>query len=156
MAIAALAAAVLLAGCGQSGGGGAAAEDDSPEAQAYEFRHAVMELVARKNGVLGGMARGEVPDDQALFTKSATDLAALASMVTEGFQTPGIVAQSRSLPDIWTNMGDFTQKAADFQNAANAVAQAAQSGDFAGAKQLAGNVGPTCGGCHRPYRAAAE
>jgi len=24
------------------------------------------------------------------------------------------------------------------------------------AQQLAGNIGPTCGGCHRPYRAAAE
>jgi cytochrome c556 len=156
LAITALAATVLLAGCGQSGGGAGAQADDSPEAQAYEFRHAVMELVARKNGILGGMARGEVPDDQALFTKSATDLVALAGMVTEGFQTPGAVAQSRSLPDIWTNMADFTQKAADFENAARAVAAAAQSGNFAGAKELAGNIGPTCGGCHRPYRAAAE
>jgi cytochrome c556 len=155
LAITALAATVLLAGCGQGGGAGAEA-DDSPEGQAYEFRHAVMELVARKNGVLGGMARGEVPDDQALFTKSASDLVALSGMILEGFQTPGIVAGSRSVPEIWSNMADFTQKATDFQNAARAVAAAAQSGDFAGAKELAGQIGPTCGGCHRPYRASVE
>ena len=53
-------------------------------------------------------------------------------------------------------MADFEQKAADMQNAVNAVAQAAQSGNFARAKELAGDVGPTCGGCHRPYRAPAD
>ncbi len=148
------AAALVLAACGQSGGG--AVEDDSPAGQAYSYRHAVMELVAAKNGILGGMARGDIPDDQALFTKAASDLVALSGMVTEGFQTEGIPAMSRSVPEIWSNMSDFEQKAQDFTAAAQAVAAAAQRGDFAGAKELAGEVGPTCGGCHRPYRAAAE
>jgi cytochrome c556 len=147
------AAVFLLAGCGGGGGG---AEDDSPEGQAYQYRHAVMELAAAKNAILGGMSRGEIPDDQALFTKAAGDLAVLAGMVTEGFEQEGIAAGSRALPDIWTNMADFEQKAADMQTAVSAVAQAAQSGNFARAKELAGDVGPTCGGCHRPYRAPAD
>ena len=146
-------AVALLGACGQSGGGAA---DDSPEGRAYMYRHAVMELVAAKNAILGGMSRGEIPDNQAQFTKAATDLATLAGMVTEGFAQEGIVAGSRALPDIWTNMGDFDQKAADFQNAAEAVAEAAVGGDFQGAKELAGGIGQTCGGCHRPYRAPAD
>lgn len=153
IAIAASAALLVLAGCG---GGGAPVVDDSPEAQAYEYRHAVMELIAAKMAIVGGMARGDIPDDQASFTKAASDLVTLAGMATEGFQTEGIVAASRATPDIWANMGDFEAKAQDTANAINAVAAAAQSGDFAGAKELATNIGGTCGGCHRPYRAAAE
>lgn len=153
-AIAATSAMVLVAACG--GGGGAAVEDDSPAGQAYSYRHALMELVAAKNAILGGMSRGEIPDNQAQFTKAAADLAALSGMVTEGFEVEGAVAGSRALPDIWANMADFNQKAADFQNAARAVAEAAAGGNFQGAKELAGGIGQTCGGCHRPYRAPAD
>ena len=152
-AFAASAVLVALAGCA---GGGAPEVDDSPAGQAYVYRQAVMDLVANKMGTVGGMARGEIPDDQAAFTKAAADLVTLAGMVTEGFEVEGVPAGSRSTPDIWSNMGDFEAKAQDFTNAVSAVAAAAQSGDFAGAKELAGNIGGTCGGCHRPYRAAAE
>ena len=153
IAIAASVALTALAGCG---GGGAPAEDDSPAGQAYSYRHAVMELIAAKMGTVGGMARGDIPDDQAAFTKAAADLVTLSGMISEGFETEGVPAGSRSLPDIWSNMADFQAKAQDTVNAVTAVANAAQSGNFAGAKELAGNIGGTCGGCHRPYRAAAE
>jgi cytochrome c556 len=152
-AFAASAVLVALAGCA---GGGAPEVDDSPAGQAYMYRHAVMELIAAKMGTVGGMARGEIPDDQAAFTKAAADLVTLAGMVAEGFEQEGIVAGSRSTPEIWSNMSDFNAKAQDLVNAVSATSAAAQSGDFAGAKQLAGNIGGTCGGCHRPYRAAAE
>jgi cytochrome c556 len=151
--IAASLALVALAGCG---GGGAPMADDSPEGQAYAYRQAVMDLIAAKMGTVGGMARGDIPDDQAAFTKAAADLVTLTGMIAEGFQTQGIAAGSRSLPDIWSNMADFQAKAQDTVNAVTAVANAAQSGNFAGAKELAGNIGGTCGACHRPYRAAAE
>lgn len=152
IAIAASVVLAALAGCA----GGGAPEDDSPEGQAYAYRHAVMELIAAKMGPVGGMARGEIPDDQATFTKAAADLVTLAGMVTEGFEQEGIVAASRATPEIWANMSDFDQKAQDLVDAVSAVSAAAQSGDFAGAKELAGDIGGTCGGCHRPYRAAAE
>jgi cytochrome c556 len=152
IAIAASVALIALAGCG----GGAPAVDDSPEGQAYVYRQAVMDLVAAKMGTVGGMARGDIPDDQAAFTKAAADLVTLTGMMAEGFQTEGIVAASRAKPDIWANMSDFAQKAQDTVDAVTAVANAAQSGDFAGAKELAGNIGGTCGACHRPYRAADE
>jgi cytochrome c556 len=150
--------AVVSAGLlvGACGGGGAGTEDDSPEGRAYMYRHAVMELVAANNAILGGMARGEVPDDQARFTRAANNLAALAGMLTEGFEQEGIAAGSRALPEIWTNMSDFDQKAADFRNAAQGVAAAANGGNFEQAKMLAGGIGMTCGGCHRPYRAPAD
>jgi cytochrome c556 len=147
IAMAASTALVLLAGCG-----GEPPLEDTPEGRAYLERQSIMDQIAEQVQVLGGMARGDIPDDEAAFTAAATALVPLAQRMTEGFQVEGIVSASRAVPEIWQNMEDFEQKAQDTVDAAMAVANAAQSGDFEGAKELAGNIGGTCGGCHRPYR----
>lgn len=143
----------LLAACG---GGGPQFDAESPEGQAYLFRDSLMTLVADKMATLGGMAREEIPLDEEQFVKDASDLAALAGMTLEGFETEGLVAPSRSLPEIWSNWDDFQQKAMDFQEAAEALADAAQSGGFAAAQGMVQGTAGTCGGCHRTYRARTE
>jgi cytochrome c556 len=145
---------LTVASCG--GGGGEPAVDDSPEAQAFRFRQAVMRVTAHKMVPLGGMARGDVPVDEALFTKSATDVATMAGMSTEGFMPEGVPAGSRSMPAIWENWSDFEQKAQDFQRAAQALADAAESGGFEAAQGLVQPLAQTCGGCHRTYRERDE
>ena len=77
IAVAASLMAVALAGCG---GGGMPEADDSPEGQAYAYRQAVMELIANKMGTVNGMARGEIPDDQAAFTKAAAAVIAFTAV----------------------------------------------------------------------------
>jgi cytochrome c556 len=143
-----------LAACG--GGGGEAAVPDTPAGAAFEYRHSVMEAVAYKVGQLRGMASGEIPADNAAFAKHANDVAALAGMVTEGFIPDSIVGGSIALPEIWTNNADFQAKAADFQNAATALATAASQQGFEAAKGMVQAVGQTCGACHRPYRRREE
>jgi cytochrome c556 len=145
-------AASLLTACG----GGGMAEDDSPEGQAFQFRDAVMHLLAAKMGTIGGMAREEIPLDEAVFDKAVNDLAALSGMVTEGFMPEGIPAGSRSLPDVWTNWSDFQQKAQDLESAADGLAAAVESGGFAAAKGMVQGTAQTCGGCHRSYRERTE
>ena len=135
---------VLAAGCG----GGAVEVDDSPEGQAFRFRHAVMVVVADKMLTIGGMARGEIEADDTLFTKSAADLATMAGMATEGFMPQGIPQGSRSVPEIWENWSDFERRAQDFQRAAQAVADAAKSGGLDAASDLVRPLQQTCGGCH--------
>lgn len=142
----------LTAGC--SGGGvDRDALAETPEGQAFLFRDAVMTLVASKMLTVGDMARGDIPADDAVFTKAATDLAALAGMATEGFMPQGIPDGSRAMPEIWDNWSDFEARAMDFQNAARAVADAAQSGGLEGARDLVRPLQQTCGGCHSTYRA---
>jgi cytochrome c556 len=152
--IGALMALGLAAGCGQ--GGGQAELEDTPEARAFLFRQAVMRVIAEKMIPIGGMARGDIPADDALFTKSATDLVTMAGMATEGFMPQGVPNGSRSLPAIWENWDDFEQKAQDFQQAAQAVADAAQSGGVSAAQSLVQPLAQTCGGCHRTYRERDE
>ncbi len=143
---------VLTAGCG-GGGVDRDALADTPEGQAFLYRDAVMTLVASKMLTLGNMSRGEIPEDDALFTKAAGDLARLAGMVTEGFMPEGIPDGSRSVPEIWQSWSDFEARAQDFEQAAQSVANAADTGGLAAARDLVRPLQQTCGGCHSTYRA---
>lgn len=150
-------ASMALFGCGGGASGPAApVVDDSPEGQAFQYRQAVMRVIAYKVAKLRGMTNGDVPADDAAFAQGAKELVALASMVPEGFiPNSGSVAGTAALPEIWTNSADFAAKAADFQNAANALAEAAPNG-VAAAGPAVQAIGQTCGGCHRPYRRRQE
>lgn len=145
---------LLLAACG---GGGMTEPDDSPEGQAYDYRHSLMHLAAAKMALIGGMAREEMPLDEARFVQATADLAALAGMNLEGFEmTQGVAAGSRALPAIWENWDDFQQRNTDFVDATMALAEAAAAGGFAQAQGLVQGTASTCGGCHRGYRQREE
>jgi cytochrome c556 len=148
---------MLVVSCGgQKAPAGAAAQPDTPETAAFNYRDGLMKAIAWKVGKLRGMAQGEVKLDEALFKKSAHDVATLAGMITEGFIPNSIVQGSAATPEIWMNFPDFTQKAADLQTAAQALADAADQNGFEASKGLVDAVGKTCGGCHRPYRKRQE
>ncbi len=146
-------ASLLLVSCG---GGAQAPADDTPEGAAVEYRQSVMEAIAYKVGQARGMASGEIPANDAAFAKHASDVAALAGMITEGFIPNSATSSSAALPEVWTNNADFQQKGADLQNAAQALAAAASSQGFEAAKGMVQAVGQTCGACHRPYRRRAQ
>jgi cytochrome c556 len=157
--IGAVLASMLVIGCSQGGGGGGAgaqAVDDSPEAVAFRYRQGLMRSIAWKVAQLRGMAAGEIPVNEEAFKKHANDVVILAGMIPEGFIPNSAVEGSAALPEIWTNMSDFRQKAVDFQTAAQGLATAANTGGSAAGQPLVQGVGQTCGGCHRPYRRRAE
>lgn len=148
---------MLVVSCGgQKAPAGGAAQADTPEAQAFGFRDGVMKAIAWKVGKLRGMAMGEIPVDEAAAKKYAHDVASLAGMITEGFIPNSIVPGSAATPDIWMNFPDFTQKAADLQKAAEALAEAADANGFEASKGMVQAVGSSCGACHRPYRKRQE
>jgi cytochrome c556 len=143
-----------LAACG--GGPAAPTIPDTPEGAAFEFRTSLMNTLAWKVAQARAMAQGEIPVDEALFAKHANDIATLGGMLVEGFIPNSAIEGSAALPEVWTNRADFQQKAADFQNAAQALATAAQQNGFEAAKGMVQAVGSGCGNCHRPYRRRQE
>ncbi len=145
----------MLAACG-AGGGGDAAVDDSPEGLAVQYRQSVMRSLGYKVAAVRAMATGEVPVDEAKFRKDTADVAALAGMLPEGFIPSSSSADSNAKAEVWTNMADFQQKAADLKNAADALAATAASQGFEAAKGMVQAAGSSCGACHRPYRERAE
>jgi len=147
---------VFLVAALASCGGGAAPVDDSPEGQAVQYRQSVMRSLGYKVAAVRAMATGEVPVDEAKFRKDTADVAALAGMLPEGFIPSSSATASNANPEVWTNMADFQQKAADLKNAADALAATAASQGFEAAKGMVQAAGSTCGACHRVYRRRAQ
>ena len=139
---------LFVAGCG----GGGTEEEDTPEAAAFRFRDAVMEVIEGKMLTIRAMELGDSPVDEAVFAKSVADLQVMAGMVTEGFMLEGISANSRAIPEIWSDWDDFNQKAANLQSAVDTLAEAVADGGFEAGQDLVQSTAENCSGCHRPYR----
>ncbi len=158
MLLGAAATLAFVGGCAPGGGGGGGADEDTPEAAAFRFRQAVMRVAAAKMAPIGAMARGEVPADEAVFAKNVNDLVAAAGMIAEGFgaDVSNAPAASAALPEIWTNMDDFNERAQNMLAGAQELANAVESGGFAAGQGLVQGTAGNCGACHRSYRQRDE
>lgn len=142
--VAALATALLA--------GTAVAQDANP---AIAARKAHMDLYAFNLGIVGGMARGNVPYDAAAATAAAGNIAALAKLDQSQYWPEGTssldTSESRALPELWDNIPDAIAKGQALAAAADAFA--AQAGGGLEALQAGlGPVGQACGACHESYR----
>lgn len=127
-------------------------EDMDPNVSA---RMALMQLYAYNLGVLGGMAQGRMAYDADMAQSAADSLYHLsrsgsARMWPEGTDNFAM-DDTRALPAIWDNMGDFGARFAAMQDATAAM-QAAAGNGLEAVQAALGPIGQSCGGCHREYR----
>src|SRR5579859_2987170 len=137
----------------QEGGGPPTPEQQAE--QAVLTRQGLLKVMGFYMGPLGGMLKNKVPFDAAKAGDSATHLAQLGSMVPDVFvfdtrKATGV--KTKAQDGIWTNSADFKAKADDLVKAANALADAAKSGDKGTTLKAAAAVGKACGACHDNYR----
>lgn len=135
--------------------GGPSYDPNSPEGQAFELRHSIMEEAGERMELINNMAREQIPVDEAAFTEAAVELADLASRMPEGFEIESPLEASRSDPAIWSNKADFDSRMQMSIEATAALAEAAQNEGFESARALVvGNptTSSTCSGCHNTYR----
>lgn len=129
--------------------------NDKQIAAAIKARQSQMQLHAFNLGVLGAMAKEEVPYDAAAASGAANNLAALASMSQAGYWLPGSDSDSvegtRALPAIWAADSKIGDKGQDFVDAVSAM-QSAAGTDLAALQAAMGAVGKSCGSCHETYR----
>lgn len=118
------------------------------------LRQSYFALVGMTFGPMVDMAKGKIDWDGEVFTRWASDLAAISSVhVERGFAPGSEEGKTRAKPDIWMNMDDFESKLADFRREAKALAEvAADGGEFAIKRQLKA-TGGTCKACHDEYKA---
>jgi cytochrome c556 len=153
VAITAFCAAGVLAGSVLAGA--AVAADRKPE-DALKYRKGVLTGIAWHFGPVVAMAKGEVAFDQAQLSERAAAMAALSSMLGEGFiqgTAQGQIEGSRTLPVAFTDSADFQKKLEALQTATAALASASGSlaqGDLG--KHVAA-IGGSCKACHDTYRA---
>lgn len=135
--------------------GGASYDPNSPEGQAYESRHEIMEEAGMRMELINNMAREQVALDEAAFTNAAVELASLTARMPEGFEQAWVVPGSRSDPIIWDNKADFDSRMDAAIEATARLAEVAQNEGFAAAQTLVVTTPTTssnCSGCHNTYR----
>ncbi len=132
-----------------------AQDAEDPFADAVETRHGLMLQMATDLGTMGAMMKGEVAYDAAAASKAASNVAAIASVLSmaqfpEGSEY-GKSADSYALPAVWTAQDDFLTKIADLNTAAVAM-QTAAGTDLEAMKAGMAGLGGACSACHKGYR----
>jgi cytochrome c556 len=150
---------MILAAAVAAFGSVACAEEEDPFADAVEMRHGLMLQMATDLGKVGAMAKGETPYDQAVASRAAANITAIASVLSMDQFPAGSEYQaatdSFALPAIWATQDDFLTKVADLNTAAAAF-QTAAGTDLDSLKAGMGVLGGACSACHKAYRQPEE
>jgi cytochrome c556 len=113
-------------------------------------RQDIMKKISDDAKVLGAMAKGETPYDDAKANTLLSGWEEGAKKYITLFPDDSKTGEkTRAKAEIWQNKADFEAKAADFLKAISA-AKAANTADAF--KASWGNVGKACQDCHEKYR----
>ncbi len=124
--------------------------------KAVSARQAVMKLRSFYLGQLGAMAKGKAPYDAKKAQSAADSLMALdkldgSAMWLPGSGTDKLGDKTRSKPEIWSTYPDVANKSKAQKAAVANLAKVAGTG-LDGLRGAIGDVGKSCGGCHKPFR----
>ena len=116
-------------------------------------------VMARMNGmtniaaevkVLGDMAKGLAPFDQAAARAAAASIARHAAETSKLFQPREDDPKSEALPVIWENFDDFTAKSLELETIALGLSTSIDSTDDL--RPALQQLGANCSACHEIYR----
>lgn len=121
-----------------------------------DARRGLMKQYGFNLGILGAMAKGKVEYDATKAAAAAHNLKLATSFDQSAYWPAGssldnIELKTEAKPEIWTTYPDVVEKGKAATAAAAALAQVAGNGLDA-LKGSIGDVGKSCGGCHKPFR----
>lgn len=164
-AFSALAGLLLLSACGQ-GGEAEPASEDSADAGAtalpngmtvkeqIEARQGQLKKVGKSFKAISDQLKSDSPDVAAIQAAAASvpeDTTGMADWFPEG-TGPESGVETDALPIIWEEKEDFLEKVSTMQEAAVALAAAAEGGDVAAIGAAFQETGGSCKACHDKYR----
>jgi cytochrome c556 len=118
------------------------------EADAVQYREAVMKTLNEQVGALGQIASGVAPDDNLVAHMDILALAASAALKAFEPKVPG----GQAKPEVWADWADFSKRMTAFAQQTAAGAKIAKSqGKDAAMVQLI-DYADSCKGCHDMYR----
>lgn len=122
-------------------------------------RRALMGTIGYHTGILGNMAKGDMPYDAALAAAAAENISAAATMnrLTIWIEGSGVgsVENTRAKPEIWSDPAGFETAAMGLETAAAAMVTAAGT-DLDALRGAMQGLGAACSACHKAYRAPAN
>lgn len=145
-----LAATILLSVCL----GTPAMAEDEPSESIVVYRQNVFQTLGKHMKGVKMIVKDEVnrAGDVVMHArglKAHADI--LPTLFPQGTSaTSGV--KTDALPAIWEKWSDFQAAAGALSTAATALEEAGASGDMGAVKAAFGNVGKSCGGCHKSFR----
>lgn len=127
---------------------GAAIHAHSVENPVVQKRMDLMKEIKSAIGVLGGMAKGTIAFDVVAATAAQTTLIEQSELVATTFEANETDPKSEALPSIWENWDTFVEMADDLTFAAEGLNVTSLDGVRGGL----GNIGASCGACHKKFR----
>lgn len=130
--------------------------DDTPQQVAVEARHGFFQMLGYNMGTLAGMAKGDVPYDEAAAVAAATNINALSryditTHFIEGTSSADLAGESEALPEAIADKAGLSAKYADLQKAADGIPEAVKGGQDKVGPVVAA-LGGACKACHDNYR----
>ncbi len=129
--------------------GGVAAQD-TPE-EVVKYRVILMNTQTGHLRAIAAVVGGEV--SYGAHVKDHADaVKAIAGMEADIFPEGSAVGESRAKPEIWQNWDEFQELYANYRTQAVKLAEVAATDDLGAIGAQLGEVGKTCGGCHKRFR----
>ena len=127
---------------------GATIHAHSVENPSVQKRMDVMKEIKGAMGVLGGMAKGAIAFDATAAGAAQNTLVEQSGMVAATFEANQTDPKSEALPAIWENWDTFVEMAEDLTFAAEGL----DASSLDGVRSGLGNIGASCGACHKKFR----
>ncbi len=122
----------------------------TPEERAYKFRTSLFQTFGFK---FGRLIAAKAQDDALMFTKQASDLQFLATMLEEGFEIENSLPEgTEAKPNIWEDFDEFKAKSDTLRTAVAGLTEEGAMASFDPRDFGSKN----CGGCHREFRIKKE
>lgn len=143
----------LLIAIGAIAIAGQAVAADTPE-NLVKYRQAVMKAIGGHTGSIAAVVKGEVAfgSHVAAHARGIKDMSLLVDDIFPPNSTYDDYDKTAALPAIWKEPAKFKQAVDNFKAAAAKLAQVAESGDQGAIAAGFGELGKSCGGCHKPFR----
>jgi len=119
------------------------------------YRQNMMEQLAQSLTALAAIQNGTVGSPADLVGR-ATVVRELAMALTSAFPVGSGGGESRSLPAVWDDPAEFSQRVAATQMAAETLLSAARSGNGEAVTSAIADVRQTCNACHEAFRARPQ
>ena len=119
------------------------------------YRQNLMEQLAQSTSAMTAIRNGTVGSSADLLGR-ATIVRELAMALTTAFPAGSGGGESRSLPAVWDNAGEFAERVQATQMAAETLLGAVRGGNAEAINDAQAALQQTCGACHQQFRAQPQ